>query len=128
MEIQGNVMKVGAIQSGTSKSGTTWRTQEVVIEYFEFPSDMWTQKIVIQLRGDSIEDYHLQVGDKVRLRFGLNYREWEGRFYQEVRIAQDGLQVLSRLDGTEKKVPTEKENAVQVVEPTQKENVDDLPF
>ena len=59
MEIQGNVMKLGAVQTGTSKQGNPYITQDVVVEYFEFPTDMWTQKIVITLRGNHVEEYKL---------------------------------------------------------------------
>ena len=130
MEIQGNVMKLGAVQTGTSRQGNPYITQDVVVEYFEFPTDMWTQKIVITLRGNHVEEYKLQVGDKVKVRFGLSVREWEGRFFQEVRLAQDGLQVISRL-GQEQKpaetTATQPQPAPQA--PTEQEaKADDLPF
>lgn len=142
MEIQGNVFKVGAVQSGTSKAGNPYTTQEVVVEFFEHQTDMWTQKIVLQLRGHSIEDYHLNVGDKVKVRFGLNMNEWNGRFFQEIRLAQDGLQVISRLSEkapdanatgtvaqTAAQVPTQtpQQPATQMqTQPT--EQADELPF
>ena len=97
MEIKGNVMKVGAVQSGTSSNGNPWKKQDVVVEFFEYETDMWTQKIVLTLMGHNMDDYHLNVGDKVSVRFGLNMREWNDRFFQEVRLAQDGLKVISRL-------------------------------
>lgn len=142
MEIEGNVFKVGAVQSGTSKAGNPYTTQEVVVEFFEFPTDMWTQKIVLQLKGHSIEDYHLNVGDKVKVRFGLNINEWKGRFFQEVRLAQDGLQIISRLGQKEPdanakatvaqataqaSTPAPQQPATQMqTQPT--EQADDLPF
>ena len=137
MEIQGNVLRLGAVQSGTSKQGNPYTTQDVVVEYFEFPTDMWTQKIVIPLRGHNIEDYHLQVGDKVKVRFGLNIREWEGRFFQEVMLAQDGIQVISRLGQQQTAQPAA--NATGTVaqpqpapapqQPTEEEaHADGLPF
>ena len=98
MEIQGNVMKVGQLQTGTGQNGE-WQRQDYVIEYFEHDTDMWTQKIIVSLRGGQIQQYGLQVGDKVKVRFGLNYREWEGRMFQEVRLAQDGITKLSSLGG-----------------------------
>lgn len=97
MQIEGNVYKVGEVQSGTSQQGNQWRRQNVVVEYYENPTDMWTQKIVLQLGGNHIDEYHLKVGDKVRVRFGLYANEWQGKYYQEVKLAQDGLQVISRL-------------------------------
>lgn len=111
MEIQGNVLKVGAVQSGTSKAGNAWQSQEIVVEYFEHETDMWSQKIVITLKGHNVDDYHLKESDKVKVRFGLNYREWEGRYYQEVKLAQDGIQVINRAPGKEEIRDT---NAAQV--------------
>lgn len=137
MEIQGNVFKVGAVQSGTSSKGTPYSKQEVVIEYFEYPTDMWTQKIVVTLHGNNIEAYHLQAGDKVKVRFGLNINEWKDRFFQEVRLAQDGIQVISRLGQQQTEQPAA--NATGTVaqpqpapapqQPTEQEaKADDLPF
>ena len=54
MQIEGNVYKVGEVQSGTSQQGNQWRRQNVVVEYYENPTDMWTQKIVLQLGGNHI--------------------------------------------------------------------------
>ena len=98
MEIQGNVMKVGQLKAGTGQNGE-WMRQDYVIEYYEHETDMWTQKIIISLMGDNIKHYGLQVGDKVKVRFGLNYREYNGNFYQDVRLAQDGITKLGSLGG-----------------------------
>ena len=98
MEIHGHVMKVGQLQTGTGQNGE-WQRQDYVIEYFEHDTDMWTQKIIVSLMGDNIKHYGLQVGDKVKVRFGLNFREYQGRFYQDVRLAQDGITKLSSLGG-----------------------------
>lgn len=91
-------MKVGQLQTGTGQNGE-WQCQDYVIEYFEHDTDMWTQKIIVSLMGDNIKHYGLQIGDKVKVRFGLNYREYQGRFYQDVRLAQDGITKLSSLGG-----------------------------
>lgn len=101
MEIQGRILKVCAAQSGTSKNGNQWRSQDVIVEYFEHPTDMWSQKVIITLKGHNVDDYHLSEGDEVKVRFGLNYREWEGRYFQEVKLAQDGIQLINRAPGTE---------------------------
>lgn len=98
MEIkEANVFKVGALKSGVSQQGTPWKKQEYVIEFYENPTDMWSQKIVIALMNDSIEKYNLQEGDKVSLRCSLIAREYNGNFYQEVIMAKDTLKVLKRM-------------------------------
>lgn len=127
MEIQGNVMEVGAVQSGTSTNGNAWKKQEVVVEFFEFPTDMWTQKIVVTLLGHNVDEYHLNVGDNVSVRFGLNTNEWKGRYFQEIRLAKDGLKVLSRL-GEPANVKADEPKPQPQVQPQPAEQADGLPF
>ena len=129
MQIEGNVMRVCPVQSGTSANGNEWRRQTVVVEFFEHETDMWTQKVVVQLQGHHIDDYHLKEGDKVRMRFGFFADEWNGRFFQTIRIAQDGLQVISRLERTES---IESKAQSETTEKTESKEVkgesDELPF
>lgn len=125
-------MKVGQLQTGTGQNGE-WQRQDYVIEYFEHDTDMWTQKIIISLMGDNIKHYGLQVGDKVKVRFGLNFREYQGRFYQDVRLAQDGITKLSSLGaGTTAKLAQtnapQGTTAAPVTTPQAKGKSDDLPF
>lgn len=126
MEIKGNVLKVGAIQSGTNQAGKEWRSQEVVVEFFETPEQMWSQKIVINLRNEQIEGFRLSEGDKVRVRFGLNYSEYNGRFYQRVALAQDGLTLMQRMG--EPSSPQQPTEPTKQEEPKQEEKQDELPF
>ena len=141
MKIQGRVFKVCDVQKGTRKDGSEWRRQDVVIEYFENASDMWTQKIVVQLNNSFIDEYHLREGDNVSVRFGLYTNEWNGRYFQEVRLAQDGLQVLSRAGQRAAQIaqPTEQvqqppatqtvaTQQVAVTEEQKKDENDGLPF
>ena len=125
-------MKVGQLQTGTGQNGE-WQRQDYVIEYFEHDTDMWTQKIIVSLMGDTIKHYGLQVGDKVKVRFGLNYREYQGRFYQDVRLAQDGITKLSSLGGgtTAKQAQTnapQGTTAAPAATPQAEGKGDDLPF
>lgn len=125
-------MKVGQLQTGTGQNGE-WQRQDYVIEYFEHETDMWTQKIIVSLMGDNIKHYGLQVGDKVKVRFGLNFREYQGRFYQDVRLAQDGITKLSSLSGGTTAKPAQTNapqgtTATQAATPQAEGNGDDLPF
>ena len=125
-------MKVGQLQTGTGQNGE-WQRQDYVIEYFEHETDMWTQKIIVSLMGDNIKQYGLQVGDKVKVRFGLNFREYQGRFYQDVRLAQDGITKLSSLGGGTTAKPAQTNapqgtTATQAATPQAEGNGDDLPF
>ena len=142
MVIQANVCAVGKIQTGTSQqSGNQWRKQEFVVEWFVNPNDTQSQKIVLSMMNDRIEQYNLQVGDKVEVRFDLRYREYQERFYQDVYMPYDGLKKISKVTKDTAtlqpaQVPTTQQptnsqqpqnNAPQGGE-NQKGGADDLPF
>ena len=96
MVIQANVCAVGKVQEGVSaRTGNPWRKQQFVVEWFIHKEDTQSQKIVLTLLGDRIEQFNLKVGDKVEVRFDLRYREYEGIFYQDSFMPHDGLRKLS---------------------------------
>ena len=142
MVIQANVCAVGKIQTGTSQqSGNQWRKQEFVVEWFVNPNDTQSQKIVLSLMNDRIEQYNLQVGDKVEVRFDLRYREYQERFYQDVYMPYDGLKKISNVTkDTATLQPAQTPNVQQPTNSPQQQNNaptggenqggqgDDLPF
>ena len=126
MKINGTVIKVGAVQSGTSQQGNPWTRQDVVVSYKEQAEDLVSQSVVISLKGDNVENYKLGVGDEVQVRFGLRHNEWQGRFFLEAWIAPNGLQVISR-KGQKKPAPTPQQQTTPTTQENGKEK-DDLPF
>lgn len=142
MVIQANVCAVGKIQTGTSQqSGNQWRKQEFVVEWFVNPNDTQSQKIVLSLMNDRIEQYNLQVGDKVEVRFDLRYREYQERFYQDVYMPYDGLKKINKVTkDTAPLQPAQAQTAQQATNSPQPQNNaptggenkggqgDDLPF
>jgi hypothetical protein len=71
------------VQTGTSARGA-WSKQEFILEYQEgnFPAqvcmNVWGEDKVREL-----DKY--QVGDKVKVSFNLSAREYNGRWYNDVR-------------------------------------------
>ena len=82
---------------------------------------------MVTLLGHNVDEYHLNVGDKVSVRFGLNTNEWKGRYFQEIRLAKDGLKVLSRL-GEPANVKADEPKPQPQVQPQPAEQADGLPF
>lgn len=126
MKINGTVIKVGAIQSGTSQQGNPWTRQDVVVSFKEQAEDLVSQNVVFSLLGDNVEGFHLGVGDEVQVNFGLRHREWNGKYFLEAWVAPNGLHVISR-KGQEKPAPTPQQQTT----PTTQENgekKDGLPF
>lgn len=81
MEFVGVVYRVLPVQSGTSARGQ-WQKQEVV---FEMP-DEFSRKVCVTFFGDRVADAaSLQVGEKVNVSVNIESREYNGRWYTDVR-------------------------------------------
>ncbi len=83
LELEGRIARKLNVQTGTSARGT-WSKQEFIFEYQEgnFPT-----QLCMNVWGDEkvkdLEKY--QVGDKVKISFNLSSREYNGRWYTDVR-------------------------------------------
>ena len=83
MELEGRIARKLNVQTGTSARGS-WAKQEFIFEYQEgnFPS-----QVCMNVWGDDkvkeLDKY--QVGDKVKVSFNLSSREYNGRWYTDVR-------------------------------------------
>lgn len=82
MEITGKLIMVLPMQQGTGKSGTPWQKQEFVIETIE----QYPKKICANLWGDKADILQtIQPGAIVKMSFSLESREFNGRWYTDVR-------------------------------------------
>ena len=83
LEIEGKIIRKLGVQSGTSTRGE-WSKQEFIIEYQEgnYPSQacfsVWGADKVKEL-----EKY--QINDKVKVSFNINSREYNNRWYTDLR-------------------------------------------
>lgn len=88
MELQGRVIKVLPITTGTKNDGTQWRKQEFVFGYYENPTDIYERSIKLDLMNEKIDEYHLQEGDKITVRIGLGCHEYpqgSGKYFNDIR-------------------------------------------
>lgn len=86
MEFQGRIQKLLPIRTGKKQDGSEWQSQEFVFEYFEREGDRWSDKVVLSLMGERIKDADLHEGDEVKIGFGHSVREWQGRYFNELRV------------------------------------------
>ena len=83
MELEGRIVRKLNVQTGTSARGA-WSKQEFIFEYKEgnFPAqvcmNVWGEDKVKELD-------RIQVGDQVKVSFNLSSREYNGRWYTDVR-------------------------------------------
>ena len=86
MQFQGRIYKIYPTQSGTSANGNQWSRQDFIFEYFEQPTDRYADRVLLSVMNDRIREYDLHEGDEVIIGFGHNTREYQGRYFNDVRL------------------------------------------
>ncbi len=93
MELEGTLLQKLAVQNGKSTKGD-WSKQDFIVEYQDgnFPT-----KVCLNVWGaDKVKDLEkFRPGDKIRVSFSLSSREYNGRWYNDIRawrIAPSGAQ------------------------------------
>lgn len=85
MQFQGRIYKLFPVQSGTSQRGE-WTKQDFIFEYFEQPTDRYADRVLLSVMNDRIREYDLHEGDEVIIGFGHNTREYQGRYFNDIRL------------------------------------------
>ena len=82
MEITGKIIAVLPERGGVSKTGNEWKMQEYVLETHEqFP-----KKLCFNVFGaDKIAQFNIQAGEEMTVSFDINAREYNGRWYNDIR-------------------------------------------
>lgn len=86
MEFKGRIYKVLPEQSGTNREGKEWRRLDFIFEYFERADDRYSDKVVLSVMNDRIDQYLIQEGDEVLIGFGHNVRMYQDKWYNELRV------------------------------------------
>ena len=82
MEITGKIIAVLPERGGTSKTGNEWKMQEYVLETHE----QYPRKVCFNVFGaDKIAQFNIQAGDEMTVSFDINAREYNGRWYNDIR-------------------------------------------
>ena len=145
MELEGKIYQVLPQRSGTSeRTGNSWMSQDYVIEYFWWPNQTFTTKMVMRVFGeDRIKKFNLQAGDEVRLRYHIEGNQVGERWFNDVRI--DGVTFIGASAGKNQPTapnqpaqaaiepptgnqPQPEQNAPTAQENGQEAKDDDLPF
>lgn len=84
LEITGKVVQKLAVEKGTAKNGNEWKKQSIVIE----TDGQYPKKICFTLWGDKIDQADFSEGDVVQARVDIESREYNGRWYTDVKAWQ----------------------------------------
>ena len=82
LSVKGKIEQILKPESGTSKAGKEWSKQEFVIE----TDDQYPKKVCFTLFGDKVNLVDgLAAGQEVEVSFNVESREYNGRWYTDVR-------------------------------------------
>ena len=81
MDIKGKIIQKMELQSGVSKAGNQWKKQEYVLETL----DSYPRKVKFDFFGERADQYPLEVGDVITLSYDIESREFNGRWYTDIR-------------------------------------------
>jgi hypothetical protein len=137
MELEGKISVVLPAQSGISQStGNKWMSQEYVMSYYWFPNQTNASNILMRVFGeDRIKQFNLQQNDEVRVSFHVEAHEYNGRWFNEIRL--DGVTFIgastAKAPQPAVQQPTSTTEAAQQPaneeqQPTTEGKADDLPF
>ncbi|MDH4058509.1 MAG: DUF3127 domain-containing protein [Cyclobacteriaceae bacterium] len=114
MEISGTVISLLPMQSGQGKNGV-WKKQEFILE----TPGQYPKKVCVSLWGEKVDENKLSIGEKINASINIESREFNGRWYTDVRAWK-----IARQTGSEREsAPPPDESFMP-----DSNSSDDLPF
>lgn len=80
MDISGTVVALLPQQSGQGKNGV-WKKQEFIVEQ----EGQYPKKVCLSLWGEKVDENRLNIGEKITASVNIESREYNGRWYTDVR-------------------------------------------
>ena len=84
MEVTGKIIQKLPLQEGTSKAGNAWKKQIYVLETI---NESFPRKVAFDFFGDRVTEFDAicEVGNVITLSFDIESREYNGRWYTDIR-------------------------------------------
>jgi hypothetical protein len=121
LELSGKVITILPEQTGSGKNGV-WVRQDFVLE----TSEQYPKKICFSAWGDKAAIVkNLTQGVSVKVSFNAESREYNGRWYTDLRVWK--LEVSGSITTSSQEVPLPTEND-QFISNSNEEPENDLPF
>lgn len=102
-------------------------SQDFLVEYFWWPNQTIPSRMLFNLFGeDRIRQYEPKVGDEVKVRYHVEAREYNGRYYNEVRC--DGIERVGAVAAQPQAAVKNEPQPTPTAAPQPQQANDDLPF
>jgi len=115
MQLTAKLIQLLPLQSGTGKNGQ-WKKQDIIVE----TEATYPKKICVSIWGDKIDASQLQPGNLLRIDFDVESREFNGRWYTDVKAWKIEVAGSAAIPVGEKGTGN--------LGPENSNNDDDLPF
>jgi hypothetical protein len=86
MQLTAKLIQLLPLQTGTGKNGE-WKKQDIIVE----TDSQYPKKICISIWGDKINLEQLQIGNIFNIDFDIESREYNGKWYTDVKAWKLGL-------------------------------------
>ena len=80
MQLSARLVQLLPVQTGTGRNGQ-WKKQDVIVE----TDGQYPKKICISVWGEKINEEQLKVGNRLKIDFDVESREYNGRWYTDVK-------------------------------------------
>ncbi len=80
MQLTAKLVQLLPVQTGSGKNGQ-WKKQDIIME----TDGPYPKKICVSIWGDKIDESQLQLGNQLRVDFDIESREYNGRWYTDVK-------------------------------------------
>jgi hypothetical protein len=115
MQLTAKLVQLLPLQTGTGKNGQ-WKKQDIIVE----TEATYPKKICISVWGDKIDTASIQLGNLLKIDFDVESREFNGRWYTDVKAW--------KIEVAGNNSPAAVEKATSNMGPENTNNDDDLPF
>ena len=115
MQLTAKLIQLLPQQTGTGKNGQ-WKKQDMIVE----TEATYPKKICVSVWGDKIDTASLQQGNLLKIDFDVESREFNGRWYTDIKAWK--IEVAANAS------PATAEKVTVNTGPENISNDDDLPF
>lgn len=121
MQIKVKLTQILPLQTGVGRNGE-WKKQDIIVETTD---SQYPKKICISIWGDKINPAQLQTGNDLVVDFDIESREYNGRWYTDVKAWKVEVASLSESPSAS---PTPDYNYLEIPPEAPAPGFDDLPF
>ena len=122
MEIRGKIIQTLPLATGEGKNGP-WKKQEYILETLE----NYPKKVCFNVWGEKVDQFAIKDEETITLHFDLESREFNGRWYTDVKAWRVDRNIGATPQGTQN--PANQQQPQMQQQPADFSDMDDdLPF